>query len=652
MIAKIKKREGKIVDFDSKKIETSIYKAGLSIGKREPKFAKELSDEVVKILSLAYSKEIPSTENINETIKQVLEKKGEFELYKKFKEFCVEKREWKEKEKALGIANEKGFKTSIKGLEILKKELLKENEKPEDMLKRIAEEISKADEKHGKKVDIEKMKELFFNVMFEMKFLPSIQILKNIGTDFNQLSDNFSVSVDDSLPDIFDSLKDMSIIKHTGADTSISFSNIRPKGSSVSSTGKNAQGVLPFVLLFNNSAEIISKASSGKSRTSAVLKIEHPDIEQFSLLPEKEFSEDFSLSVSISDKFMDLNERAKEYELVNPRTGKPEKKITTSKMMINLSSSILKYGGPDIIFIDSINKKNTLSEIGDIESASTKGSQALLSDECCVSGSINLSKFVKEKDIDWEELKKTVWLAVHMLDNCIDVSAYPLEKSEKLAKLNRKIALGVMGFADMLINLGIKYDSQPALLAAEKIMSFIAKSARVASAELAELKGEFPNCKKSKLPSSFRNSALLSVSSDEKLSTLAGCENGISSIRKIVKIESTEDGKKFAVVNLLFVNMSKKEGFYSDGLMDMVIDSYSIQNIKAVPEHIKRLFITAEGISPENQLKMIFAFQKYTDGLVSMPIIIKKDAKQNEIEDIIRQAHNLGIKILSIRKER
>ena len=383
-----------------------------------------------------------------------------------------------------------------------------------------------------------------------------------------------------------------------------------------------------------------------------ILRIDHPDILEFITAKTREGAfANFNLSVAVTDKFMRLLEADKEYELINPRIEKPVRKLRAKDVFNLIVTTAWKTGDPGLVFIDRINKKNPTSHIGMIESTNPCAEQPLLPYESCVLGSINLSKMVKEKKINWQKLRDVIRTAIHFLDNVIDVNKYPLPPIERMTKGNRKIGLGVMGFAEMLIKLGIPYDSRDGIAIAEKVMRFISREAREKSKKLAKLRGVFPNFKGSawdKRKIRVRNACLTTIAPTGTISTIAGCSSGIEPLFAISYVRRILEGTEFLETNGLFEEIAMDEGFYDKKMMMEIAKKGSIQHMKKIPHSVRRLFVTAFDISPEWHVRMQAAFQKYTDNAVSKTVNLPYEATVEEVEKVYKLAFQLGCKGVTV----
>ena len=501
----------------------------------------------------------------------------------------------------------------------------------------------------------------FFTMMAEYKFLPNSPTLMNAGTDLGQLSACFVLPVGDSIEEIFDAVKHAAMIHKSGGGTGFSFSRLRPKDSRVGSTGGVASGPLSFLKIFNTATEQIKQGGTRRGANMGILRVDHPDIIEFIKAKEREGDfNNFNLSVGLTEEFMKAVEKEEEYNLVLPGTKEVAGKLNARDVFEMLVQKAWESGDPGIVFLDRINRDNPTPDQGDIESTNPCGEQPLLPYEACNLGSINLAAFFidgREGDeaVNWADLRRVIHLAVRFLDNVIDASRFPLEMITQNVQRNRKIGLGVMGWADLLFQLGISYDSQEALNLAEKVMSFVREEGRVASKTLAEERGPFPAYPNSAFAQKglgpYRNATVTTIAPTGTLSILAGCSSGIEPLFALCFSRHVMDGEKLTEVNPHFEASLVKAGCHSPKLMEKVAEKGSIASFDYLPEDIRSVFVTAMDIAPEWHLRMQAAFQLYTDNAVSKTVNLPNSATVDDIRHIYRMAYERGCKGVTVYRD-
>jgi ribonucleoside-diphosphate reductase alpha chain len=542
-------------------------------------------------------------------------------------------------------------KLSETAREIIEKRYLLKNEKREcietvqQMFKRVAKAAAAAEESYGKKSG--KLEKEFYGIMSEMDFLPNSPTLMNAGTEIGQLSACFALPIEDSIESIFETLKNMAVIHQSGGGVGFSFSRIRPEGSLVKKSKGTASGPVSFIRVYDRAAEIIKQGGRRRGANIGVLRVDHPDISEFIKLKSKEKIENFNLSVGITDKFMKALDNDGDFELINPQAGACAKTVKAKEIFNMLVDNAWQNGDPGVVFLDTINRENPL-KLGDIETTNPCGEVPLYPYESCNLGSINLANMVTTAGkINWNKLKKTVNLGVNFLDNIIDVNKYPLEVIESVTKTNRKIGLGIMGFAEMLIKMKIRYDSSQAVQAAERVMKFITAEARKKSAELGKERGSFANFSRSKLSGKYkhmRNATLTTVAPTGTISIIAGTSSGIEPIFAIAFIRRIMGGEQFFELNPLFEKILREKKLYSEKLIEAIKQGKP----SGIPDKLKNLFVTALELTPEQHIKMQAAFQKYTDNAVSKTVNLKEKATKDDVADAFRLAHKLGCKGITV----
>ena len=444
----------------------------------------------------------------------------------------------------------------------------------------------------------------------------------------------------------------MAKIHQTGGGTGFSFSHLRPKGALVSSTKGKASGPVSFMSIFDKATGVIVQGGRRRGANMGILSCEHPDIVEFiEAKSQKGMFENFNLSVAITDKFMADVKADRFFDLKNPTTGKKSGKVRAKSLFDLIVNAAWRSGDPGLVFIDQINKKNPTPQIGRIEATNPCGELPLLAYESCNLASINLAKMVENGKPDWNKLRDRVRWAVRFLDNVIEVNKYPLPQIKKITQANRKIGLGVMGFADMLIMLEIPYNSQDALELAKKLMRFIHNHSLKASEELAEQRGVFPNFEKSIYAGKglkLRNATVNTIAPTGTISIIAGCSSGIEPLFAINFVRNVLSGTKLFEVNHLFEQAAKAKGLCRQDILNEIAQKGSLQSIKNIPAGLKRIFVTAFDIEPLHHLKIQAAFQKYTDNAVSKTINLPENASVDDVRDIYIKAHELKCKGITI----
>ena len=655
-ISKIRKRDGRIVDFDPQKIANAISKAFAAVKMKDGELARRLAGEVVKVIEEKFEDRIPSVEDVQDVVERILIKKGYAEVAKAYILYRHKRAELREKKSLLGVRDD--LKLTLNALSVLERRYLQKDDRgnvietPAQMFRRVAKTIAVVDALYDKSVDLKKIEEEFYGVMTRLEFLPNSPTLMNAGTEIGQLSACFVLPVPDSIEGIFDALKHMALIHKSGGGTGFSFSNLRPKGDVVQSTKGIASGPVSFMRIFNIATEVIKQGGRRRGANMGILRVDHPDIFEFITAKEKEgVLDNFNISVGVTDSFMEALEKGEKYDLINPRTGEAVKSVKAEEVFDLIVIMAWRTGDPGLVFLDEINRHNPTPHVGRIESTNPCGEVPLLPYESCNLGSINLSKMVRDGEIDWDKLRRTVRIGIHFLDNVIDANKYPLPQIEKMTKANRKVGLGVMGFAEMLAKLGIPYDSDEGIATAEKVMSFISEEARKKSVELGEERGSFPNFEGSvwdkKGYSAMRNATVTSIAPTGTISIIAGTSSGIEPFFAISYVRNVM-GTQLLEINPVFEEIARERGFYSSELMTKVARSGSIQGIKKIPPDVRRVFVTALDIAPEWHVKMQATFQKYTDNAVAKTVNLPNEATLEDVRKIFLLAYKLKCKGITV----
>jgi ribonucleoside-diphosphate reductase alpha chain len=651
-IKKIKKRDGRVVDFDSSRIRDAIHKAFIAVELEDGERAESVTREVVELLEQKFKK-IPSVEDTQDIVIEVLKRSGYEKVAEEYQDYRKKKEEIRELKDKLGIIEPK---FTVNALEVLRKRYLLRDETeriietPDKLFMRVAEAVARVDEKYGG--ESKESEKIFYSMMTKLEAIPNSPTLFNSGTETGQLSACFVLPIEDSLESIFTTAKNMALIEQTGGGVGFDFSKLRPNGDIVRSTKGVASGPVSFMRVFDTATEVIKAGGKRRGAMMGVLRVDHPDIIEFITSKQKPgFLSNFNISVAVTDDFMKTLEEDGKYWLINPRNKERVTKLKAKDVWDLMTKSAWASGDPGVIFIDEINRYNPTPEIGRIESTNPCGEQPLLPYESCNLGSINLSRMVEDGKIDWEKLRETVRNAVHFLDNVIDANKYPLKEIEAITRANRKIGLGVMGFADMLIKIGVPYNSEEALQLAENLMKFIEEEARKKSVEIGEERGSFPNFEKSiwkDKHNAMRNATVTTIAPTGSISIIAGCSSGIEPMFAISFIRNVLGGTRLFETNPLFEIMAKKRGFYSAKLLEEIAKTGSVQKIDGVPEDIKRLFVTALDIKPEWHVRMQAAFQKYTDNAVSKTVNLPNKARIEDVRKIFKLAWRLKCKGVTV----
>jgi ribonucleoside-diphosphate reductase alpha chain len=529
-------------------------------------------------------------------------------------------------------------------------------ETPREMFQRVAHNIALANELYDDGRTVAQEEREFFEMMARLEFLPNSPTLMNAGTDIQQLSACFVIPVDDSIDSIYNALKAAALIHQSGGGTGFSFSRLRPKGDIVKSTGGVASGPVSFMRVFDHSTEAIKQGGRRRGANMGILRVDHPDIEEFITSKQREGSfTNFNLSVAVTSSFMKKVESGGKYDIVHPRTGEVVGRKDARRIFHLMAEMAWLTGDPGIIFLDRIEEDNPTPALGRIEATNPCGEQPLLPYEACNLGSISLVKMLKgpwgKRELDWDKLEETVRKAVRFLDNVIDMSRFPLDEITRMVRGNRKIGLGIMGWADALIQMRIPYDSQEALELADKVMGFIRRVADDESRKIGEARGSFPNIDKSVIEPPMRNATRTTIAPTGTISLLADCSSGIEPLYAITYVKKVADGETLLEVNPYFLRYAEEEGFYSEELMEKVSRRHSIRDLEEVPEEIRRIFVTSHDVSPEWHVRVQAAFQEHVDNAVSKTINLRRNAAVEDIKQAFMLAWKLGCKGITVYRE-
>ncbi len=539
-------------------------------------------------------------------------------------------------------------------------------ETPTQMFRRVADNIAEAEHLYTSSAmgrtsrrpgaGRSSVAEAFYRVMSHLKFLPNSPTLMNAGRDLQQLSACFVLPVEDSLESIFDTVKHQALIHQSGGGTGFAFSHLRPKNDRVSSTSGIASGPVSFMRIFNTATDVIKQGGTRRGANMGILRVDHPDILEFiDVKQDPEEMTNFNLSVGITDAFMSALERQRDYALINPRTGRSASRVQASVVFDRIAEAAWNTGEPGVIFLDTINAQHPTPQIGRIEATNPCGEQPLLPYEACTLGSINVARFItgpaRAPRIDYDRMAETIRTAVHFLDNVIDMNRYPLPEIEAITRGNRKIGLGIMGFADLLIKLNIPYDTDEALATGEQLMRFLREQAHAASADLAKDRGVFPNFKGSRLESEaqrLRNATVTTIAPTGTISIIADCSPGIEPLYGVSFVRTVMDGVRLVTLHPEFLRRVRTAGLYSQRFLDRVSANESIQGLSEIPSDLRRLFVTAHDVTPEHHVRIQAVFQKYSDSGVSKTINLPATATKADVASAFLLAYRLGCKGITV----
>ena len=654
-IQEVIKRDKKKEKFLPEKIKKAINSAVCELYSRNN---QSLTNEIFKAVIDLLEKEkqrIISLEKIQDIIEKAMMQRGFNRLAKVFILYRRYRSQIREIKKISGIKDD--LKLSLNSFYILHRRYLLKNaqgkvvETPKQMFMRVAKNIAQAERNYQSKNE-GFWRDEFYQAMAGGDFLPNSPTLMNAGTNLGQLSACFVLPVKDSMKEIFETLGKTALIHKSGGGTGFDFSLLRPKGDLVSSTKAPASGPLSFMEIFDKATSVVMQGGKRRGANMGIMSVDHPDIVDF--ITAKKYPHqlsNFNLSVAVTDKFMAALKENKYFNLVNPRSNKIVKRMKARFIFDLIVSNAYLFGDPGLVFIDQINRSHPLKGLGRIKATNPCGEVPLLDYESCNLGSINLSRFVKGKNIDWGRLEKIVFCGVRFLDNVIEVNKYPFGNIKKMTFANRKIGLGVMGFADMLIKLAIPYGSLESIRLSQRLMKFIHEASLRASVNLAKRRGIFPNWKHSvykKRNLKLRNATLNSIAPTGTISLIADCSSGIEPLFGLSYSRTIFGNTQIIQTNPLFEDFARKYKFYTPSLLEKIRDSLTIKHIKGIPPLAKKIFVTAFDLEANKHLLIQAAFQKYTDNAVSKTINLPSFCEIEEVKRIFLKAYQLKLKGVTV----
>jgi ribonucleoside-diphosphate reductase alpha chain len=656
---KVKKRDGSVVPFDRSKIQNAIFRAALEVlqDRSRAAFVSGIVTEIVlDEITARYAARQIDVESVQDIVERGLMKAGYTEIARSYILYRERRAELRTAKAALGLRDD--LKLSINAVEVLKKRyLLKDDdqnvvEAPGELFRRVARHIAQAEKAFRGARSVGESEEKFLSMMRSLEFIPNSPTLMNAGTSLGQLSACFVIPVEDSIDGIFDALEDMAKIHQTGGGTGFSFSRLRPKGDLVSTTKGEASGPVSFMSIFDQATGVIVQGGRRRGANMGILRCDHPDVIDFiEAKTERGRFTNFNLSVGVTDRFMKALQKNGHFDLVNPRTKQKVRTLKARAVFDLIVNAAWRTGDPGLIFLDEINRRNPTPGIGMIEATNPCGEVPLLPFESCNLGSINLVKMVTDGRFDWQRLRDRIRWSIRFLDNVIEVNRFPLPQIREITFANRKIGLGVMGFADMLIRLGIPYNSPEAVRFARRLMRFIRTESLRASAGLADERGVFPNFDRSVYGPRglrLRNATVNTVAPTGTISIIAGCSSGIEPLFAVSFVRNVLSGTRLFETNPIFEEMARNRGIYSREIIAEMARVGSLRTVRGVPADLRKLFVTAFDVSPEEHLDIQSAFQAYTDNSVSKTINLSADATVEDVRSIYLRAYRSRCKGITV----
>ncbi len=665
-VSKVVKRDSSIVEFSFLAIADSIFKAAQSVGGKDREQSIALAHEVVELLNQAADKETVSSQQIQELVEKVLIEHGHVKTSRAYilQQYAKQTPTPPEEFKSHDYAAEESVQFSSQAIRILERRYLRKDEEgnvietPREMLLRVANNIALADKFYGAEQDeVKRTAATFYQMMAALKFLPNSPTLMNAGTKIQQISSCFVLPINDTMESIFGSLRDAALIHQRGSGTGFNFSRIRPKGDAVRKQQGVAAGPVAFLKVYDAALDAIKQGGIRPGANMAVLRVDHPDIIRFiECKRDKKSLKNFNISVAVTDNFLRAVEADREYYLVHPKTEKYVGRLRAKDVFAMITQNAWKTGDPGLLFIDEINRKHPAKHLGEIETTNQCGEAPLLPYEGCVLGSLNLNKFLNEEknDLHWEALRETIHQAVHFLDNVIDLNNYPQPEIEQQTKNTRKFGLGIMGFADILFMLKMRYDSETGLEFADKLMSFIKDATYEKSMELAQARGVCPAWNGSdhqRQGRKIRNMTCLSIAPTGTISILADASPSCEPLYAISYHKTVLGDNELIYLNKAFEQLAREKEFYSPDLIRKIARSGSLQQCKEIPKEVRDIFVCAQDIPPEGHIKMQATLQKYVDNSISKTINFPRTASISDVENAYLLAWKAKCKGITIYRD-
>lgn len=663
-ITQIQKRDGRKVPFDPAKITNAMFKAFMATNevggeKKSLKEAQRLTPIAVDLFSQTIDGKTPSVETMQDVIEKVLMAAGHYETAKAYILYREKQEKTREAKAIIGVSDD--LDLTLNQLKVIESRYLRHNENgevietPKQLFERVAKAVA-ANEKNDK----DKWQKLFLEMMTKMEFVPAGGYLRTAGTAKTMIANCFVLPVEDSMSGIFDSVKWMALVHQKGGGTGFNFSKLRPKGDYVVSSGGYSSGPVSFMKVFDAATQQVMQGGFRMGANMGILSIDHPDILDFITCKSEENNiTNFNISVGITDKFMQALSKNADFDLLNPRDKTVVQTLPARTLFDQIVTLAWRTGDPGVIFLDAMNRHNPLIKTyGPMIATNPCGEQPLHPFDACNLGSINLARFITaDKKINWQRLEDVVRLAVRFLDNGIDISSYPIEQIAEMVAKNRRIGLGVMGWADMLYQLEIAYNSDEAFSLAEKIMRFIYVVSHNQSEKLAKEKGKFPNWKGSSYEEKGvpqRNLAITTIAPTGTISMVADCSSGIEPVFALSYVKNVVEDNGLSYVNPYFTKALEHhvldENLRTE-ILEKVAQTGSCQNVEGVPEKLREVFTTAHDISWQDHIKMQASFQKWTDNAVSKTINFPNSASIEEISQAYQLAWQLGCKGMTIYRD-